>query len=405
MIFIPDKNIRVLFFLSIPAFLFFPFLTLVGIIIYFLLFKVSRPLYFYVLFALLALYIGAVNTTKVPESDLGVYYDSFRAVAFYSLPDYLQSDYANKGKEPVYYIFNYLIYQFSGGNFVFFVWLFTVTGYLFLFGAVYKFYRKIHGDSLSILLAVCILAFFNQYFNLTAHLVRQVLALSILMYYIVEKVFYHKNHYVLLVSAILIHSSVLFFVPLLFLPLLKKRLSLKKLIQLVAVLGVFIFLGNKLLISFIGHLPLPPAIGAVLGQLASLKPGDEAGISQTLIWLISLPLFGILVYKLYIRKQYRKEEVYFYNLYICLMFFVLGMSGFPLLQYRFFYMTYAFLPFILPQAFLPLKAGYRYIGKSILLFFFIGRFLLTYSEEVFQYAPIGDILTHDYVSLLITRYW
>lgn len=129
------------------------------------------------------------------------------------------------GKEPVFFIFTYLMYYLTNGNVAIYLIISTVLAYTFFFTAIYKFFMIYTNNNSIIVFAILLAAFFPQLFSLSAHLNRQFIAASILLYALVMKLFYNKNIWLFQLIAILTHSTTLLFVPLLYFKPLQKKLA------------------------------------------------------------------------------------------------------------------------------------------------------------------------------------
>ena len=88
--------------LSISCVLLFPFLPFISVLLFTAtvasLPRVSKST-FYLLFTLLSIYLGLINVTKVPESDLINYYEYFFLVEDFPFLTYILL----VGKEPVFF--------------------------------------------------------------------------------------------------------------------------------------------------------------------------------------------------------------------------------------------------------------------------------------------------------------
>jgi hypothetical protein len=94
---------------------------------------------FYLLFTLLSIYLGLINVTKVPESDLINYYEYFFLVEDFPFLTYILL----VGKEPVFFIFNYIIYYLTNGSIHFYILITTIIAYTFFFLAISNFFQAI----------------------------------------------------------------------------------------------------------------------------------------------------------------------------------------------------------------------------------------------------------------------
>ena len=76
---------------------------------------------------------------------------------------------------------------------------------------------------------------------------------------------------------------------------------------------------------------------------------------------------------------------------ILTMIFVLSFSKTPIIQYRFFYYSYSFIPLLLPLLFKDRTKLAKIYQFGISLFFVV-RFFLTHNDSGFTYAPVLNLL-------------
>lgn len=379
--------------LSISCVLLFPFLPFISVLLFTAtvasLPRVSKST-FYLLFTLLSIYLGLINVTKVPESDLINYYEYFFLVEDFPFLTYILL----VGKEPVFFIFNYIIYYLTNGSIHFYILITTIIAYTFFFLAISNFFQAIKASQKVVLSAVIFAAFFPQLFSLSAHLIRQFMAASILLYALVQKIFYQKTVWPFLLLAILTHSTSLLFVPMLYLNALRKKLNFKIVVMLMVLLYIIpisIGFASELLTKIIGNNFLTYALNRVENEnLFGFQPIDP----------LQLILMAIMVFILFIR-QYGISKFsnnnsttgffHFTNIfYIFCIFILVNLSRNDLAQ-RFSFYSYFFLPLVLPLAFNLKTKNSRYIRIVISMFmlvFFIYR--LAYGS--WEYGSITQIL-------------
>jgi hypothetical protein len=393
----------------LSAFIIAPFPSIIIAIYFIILTQTTNRKYFYVLIVMLSFFLGLINSTKVPQSDLQVYYSSFLSIGSVKFKDYVFNsshsiDTYYEGIEPMYYLISYFIYHIFGNNFSNFILILSVVGYLFLFGSIYNYFNYIGANTLSIITAICILAFFNQYFYITAHLVRQVLAFSIIMYCIIEKAVYNRNRYLLIVCSVLIHSSTLFFIPLICLSIFKKNLSFKTILILLIFIISSLMFAEKILKILFNVTSFSSTLNYSFARLISGTFDDGLTLNKLYLYIVCLPLLIIVFSQILINKQTKTGTIFLFNVFIWLCLLVFFTNGAPLIQYRFFFMIYCFMPLILPHLFL--KNSYlSKIGNLALIILFVGRFFVTYSDAPWQYAPMDKLLTNNYLTLFLSSYY
>lgn len=127
-----------------------------------------------------ALYLALINVTKLPESDLAVYLQSFDDAKSLSLGAFLLL-YA---REPLYYVSLYGLASVSGLDGRTYVFLSTFIPYLVFGTAVLRMGVAMQINRRALLSLLVFLLFFGQLFSLSGHLLRQFLASSLVMLFL-----------------------------------------------------------------------------------------------------------------------------------------------------------------------------------------------------------------------------
>lgn len=301
---------------------------------------------FLIVFAcfLTALFNGLVNATKVPENDLIWYLSGYLDAGKMPFLQYIYSfGLTGNGKELGFSTFNYFLYLLGGDNTKLYIIFLTLTTYSFLNLAVFKFGKALQIPKAYVITAVFVMAFTPYIFTMSAQLLRQFLAASVLMYVLINKLFYHQNSIVLIIFMIFCHSSAIFFVPYLFLPFLKKPFSVKTFLLLSAILGVQIIasIGSSLFSSV-------PLLKYAFDRASKdtefeLEPLNLVKII-TVVILTILPFYFIY----YIKPRLKDNNglVHFFNILFILSFFILANMQQAELSVRFNFYLWPFFPFI-----------------------------------------------------------
>jgi len=184
--------------------------------------------------------LGILNTTKIPESDLIMYIDEFTMATQYSLLGYLSTHI----KEPLFWIITYSIAYITNANTNIYIFFLTTLSYIFILNAVKKFYDNINIkiDNSFFIFIMFITISTPWLFGYSAHLIRQFLSFSIILFVLVNKVFYNKNSFILFLSSVLIHTSSILFFPLLYIKVLRSKISFKHIFIILIIYSTFIFL-------------------------------------------------------------------------------------------------------------------------------------------------------------------
>lgn len=178
--------------------------------------------YLWLVFSFLSLYMGAINATKIPMSDQVGYFRAYTMVPQNGFIGSLMNIYGSEWKENWstkemgYGFLNYIGYYFSFGNYQIFIMLFTAILYMLYFHGINKFYNYIYirrNRHIYILSAIILLSFFTQFFNLTIHIQRQMIASAFMFYALVLMVEKQKIPWIPMIFACTLHTTMMFFVP------------------------------------------------------------------------------------------------------------------------------------------------------------------------------------------------
>ncbi|MCM1140044.1 MAG: EpsG family protein [Muribaculum sp.] len=345
-----------------------------------------------------AVWISLVNITKQISSDQINYTNIFLNVPEKGLYGTLFETWENSSKEPVYSFITWVLYWLTGGSVRLFYFLLSFSIYSILFAAVYRIYRSTLQAKGAFICGILVIVFFTQYFVITVHLIRQVLAASVVMYAISYRATTGRNTWVILAVAVLIHTSALLLAGLSIVPWFYRRLSLfRASISVACFIPIIVF--NSILVEKLGGSGIE-ALNYSLERLSQEDNTDNEHISISLMLMIFVPLSIVGIKLLWEAYMSRKEDydkgstqtpllpiVY---LFFLLMLFVLSFSKSNLIQYRFFYYSYTFVPILVP---LLISRGYwakpYWVMVSV---FFIVRFFLIHNTSGMQYCDVQDLL-------------
>lgn len=307
---------------------------------------VLRGRHGYPIFAtkLLCVCVAVIASSKLPESDLANYLYALETAG--SLDP---SEFWGKYKgQPLYFGFLYLLGisgLISKKGFVFI----SVFATLYIVSTALRRLGMALGASPSLILAVTAIAIlYPSFFDLSSHILRQMLAGSIVMLGLTCNEKQRGQHIVLLIIAVLIHSSALF---LAIAATLRAPKRLSPAVGTVAVIMVFIslvFLANQLA-------PLAlnlPYLGPIAWRLTFAEGGAELrAIPHLQIAMLTLCL-GSALYLLANYKRIENEPLLekISRTTVLLSGFVLSISfipGLSELSLRFYFYLYFFGPMIL----------------------------------------------------------
>lgn len=351
------------------------------------------------LLLMICLYMAALNSTKLVESDLEEYVSMYENVPFrgyLKTLSYLTDD--DRIHEVVYGTMVYFLYYATFGHASIFVTILSFLIYFFLLIAFYEYGKRNSLQMYVLVSGILTIAFFSQYFGLTAHLIRQLLATSIMMYAILWRDVSLKRYILWCIVAFNIHNSMALLIIISAVPffvrwLTKKQLILFGLITLGATLS-FIVVASFLLERLSGQGDIVSTLSRA-SMAAGLSDGNEA--NSLVIWSITIPMMCISIYTI-IKRKVLESPIYF-NICFAISVFILNLSFSPVIQYRVFYVLYSFIPFVL---FTPLNHESGLV-KRFCLFVPLMLFLLFYymlERGGFTYCTTLEALLLPYPSLL-----
>ncbi len=304
--------------------------------------KVYRQKYISLWGFLVIIFISLYNSTKIPENDLRWYVDFYLMAGRLSFRDYIGL--LTGGKEVLYQCFVYFIYRIGGNNEKIFIFIISLCSYIFLFKALFLLAKKMKLNGIEIIFCCFLLFFFPYIYALSVHLVRQFLATSIMLYVVCKRICEGKINWWLIIVAILIHTSTVFFIPFIMWGKFRERINLKN--------GVFYLVGIIFLLcmKYIAILILPFFTGTFLFYLVNkvaLGTTYETTLPMfQLFYSVILVLidFGI-IYVFNRRYANDPRFVYFFNITLFLLLFILINVDQPELQLRYNFIFWLLTPF------------------------------------------------------------
>lgn len=352
---------------------------------------------FYLLYILISLYLGLISTTKVAVSDFinyKAYFDSASSLNFFEYMNRFRQEY-------FFYAATYAANKVFFGNFNLYVVLVVFVQYMLIFAAIHKYWRK--SDVSLILFAVLIYAIFNRSFFASTHLLRQMIAGSIFVYFYITKIVDKKTHWWLIVVAYMIHSSslLIFFISLI--PKLDKKLNMKKgmiVLCIVVVLSVF---GSHIVNFLEGVFQAIKMVSFQIQRFQNIEltgsgwyDGEAAGSYRYWYFVQLLPfiIFGYF---------FSKKGPEAHAILNCAVAFLLLQELFiffnlEYMQLRFQRYVYLLIPFIYPFLFtrntLYNSPPFKFFGMAFIVFWFAYRFVRGFMTGAFSYAPLSEIITN-----------
>lgn len=345
---------------------------------------------------MLSLYLGCLGTTKELLGDFLTYKQMFDDVPNDNLWSYILSF----GKEPVYYGYTYLSYYLYMGNWSLFVFSLTTLNYLLLSYCILRIGTYLHTSTTNLMVSLFFMAFFFQEFAAIGNMLRQGLAQSITMVFLVRWYIDKKHSWWIALCALGVHTSCLPILGIGLLPVLRKRLRFHSFIQLggLSLILVILFLGMG------GWLTNLPFIGYIFERISNheqLLSADawqtEVGLQPSMIVLLAL--LGAMIIFLYRPKEERRlvPDMYVFinlNLILLLMMVVCNALGMYYLLMRYFFYLYAFQNVL----FLLVVHEHHFFRKTLVRWGFVSvmmvYFYYQFSHNIFSYIPVLEALVN-----------
>lgn len=328
----------------------------------------------------LSFFLGLINMTKYIESDMENYliqFDLAKESGFFS---YLLL----VGKEFAFYSYMYFLSSCIKLDFASFTLINTFISYFCLLYSVVLIYKKLSLKVVDVVVALVSISFFFELFSLSAHLMRQFLAMSVLLLGLVYFILYNRKMHLLILCAGFIHSSAFLFLPLLFFPPIRKPFSVKSII--LTFFAVFILAYAVVLLA--GNLEFVyifQRIGA--NDFNSESHLEIVTIVFTLLFLISI----LLLMKRYIMLP---RSAFWFNVFMFLPVFILGFSFIQeTLSYRYGFYVYAYF-----FVFFPILINRKGVGflsvfmRSVWVVLLLFRFGYKLENGTFEFDSLNNIM-------------
>ena len=343
----------------------------------------------HVVFVYFGLFLGIINTLKIPESDLLNYILFFENAGSYNFINYL----AIENKEYFYFSLNYLFYYITNGDFNIFLIFITALSYYCLFYSVRMLHKHLNLDQNAYWIALIVMFLFPNLFTMSAHLMRQFLGLSLISVFLVKNIVKgNKASIPFFILAVLSHTSTLVFA-LAFIPLLKKRLSSKKLVQLI-VFTILIVLSGEVFMAYLSNLPVIGFAFERYGRRDAANWNTESlGVLSLLIQLVVIMFLYVGIVK---KEQFKKSQInLLFNMVLLLVIFVLINYNNTEISGRFNFYTYLFLPFSMyffNIIFLIKNTKIKRLINSMVLVLFLFWFVFKLNYGTWQFSNLEKLV-------------
>lgn len=360
-----------------------------------------------------AIYLGAINATKVPNGDQINYYVAYMNVPnigflksliyIYGTDYYVDSGKVNISGEFMNGVYNYLGYYLTFGYYPLFAALYTFVEYLMIYLGLYKVFRKAQMPKYPIVCGVLTLSFFYLFFQYTMQIQKQFFAQAIMMYVLgsyAEKGKMTIKLWLIALCSILTHASTGLFLPFLLLKPLRGRLNKKWMAFIALMLFAFILYGPRMAENVASN----NSGVAGYGMKRFAESEGQADLASELVMsqilVIAVPMFIIVFRQLWLKRHIfiDKAQAFILNITLLLLLSVASMYSKPLAQIRYFMMLLAFMPFVYPfiSSNVSKRNQWLMIISLVMVVWFYGKF----SFIVWSYASEWQILVYPPVGLI-----
>lgn len=286
---------------------------------------------------LFSIFLGIINSGKILENDLINYEKWFIDAGSTPFIDYI----FYQNKEPVFFIYNYVLHLITTGNFKLYLLINTTVCYFILGISLLRLHSYTRKSNYAFLISLFVLYLFPILFSLSAQLIRQFLAASLIVLIIVEISTQNRKLIPIFIASSLIHTTSVFFASIYLLDFFKKR----KLSYTVTI--VFCASTIILLIRFpyifaqlqIGN----PFIDYSLSRLSNI---NNSYVNLGTIGPLNLALFFFILSSFFMNKMKTNGDLrVFQGVNLLLLALVLATIKNPEVSIRFSFYFYFILPF------------------------------------------------------------
>ena len=363
-----------------------PFLTLFLMVFLGLTKELASRKFVYLIAFLGSCYLGLINTTKLPDSDLLNFLDWYRIAQNLHLVDYL----ILKSREPLYFISLYGIANIPFSSPQLFIFFSTLVSYFIFLIAIIR--ASIHlGLREKLIIGLIILfLFFAPLFSLSAHLMRQFLAGTIIVLFFSEYIISGKRKWLILLSAVLVHYSSIIFVPIVF---------LKKIRMFSSSISIVLSLSGLALMYSIAKVTSPlfakiPVLGFVFDRIAAQDGAELGALSLPTISFTFISAFMSFLNMRYIRRPIASNGLWAINMSVIAIAVIALLANIQTqlseIALRFFFYIYFLLGLSLPIYMASRKSSARFLPVILLIEILFFAYKLQFGE--WAYAPLNVLL-------------
>lgn len=358
---------------------------------------------------MLSLFLGLINTTKEAYGDFLAYQEIYTEALNMSYLDYLML-YA---KEPIYYTFSWIICHLTQANWPVFVTFFTTVSYMAMYEAVLIIAKRIDCSKQHVMAVLVFSAFFFQTFAMNGNMLRQSISQSFALFFLTHLYFTGRYRWLYAILSLGIHTASLPIIGLGIIPFVRRPLTPKRLILLCAsvlVLAVLFMSMSGILskVMFIGYIFVRLNATSQLAGTDSWQTTVGFNAQFYILSFLLLAMIGYVYYTYYHRselddKQHSSGIIAMTNIVLILiiLLFVCNFAEAYYLCVRYQFFVYTFQTALLLLFLHAIKGRAVYMAELAVCLLMFPYFCLYYSNGIFKYAPLTDILITTPILYLI----
>lgn len=377
-----------LFFLLL--FIIQPFFAFTLLLIVGLMMGAKSPEFIYMIAFFGVCYLGLVNVTKFPDGDFIKYLEWYASAQDFSLPAFL----AIYSREPIYWIFLHTIANLPFSSEQLFVFASTSISYLIFIFAVVRLSLSLGLNVRVITGIVVALMFFAPLFSLSAHLMRQFIAASLVILFFSEYFLSGKQYWWILIVAVLVHYSAILFLPL---------AMIKKIDRVSSGIGVSLYLSVLPILYILSKSGASlfadiPVIGFVFNRVAAEEGAELEHMSFVAVIFVVITV-ALSISNLITSRRFSNSLASINGWRINVAVVILGVivllanmvDGAAEIATRFFFYIYFFIGLVLPM----FVASHRKLMLMIVpsLAFLIAHFFYNSQFGAWQYASLLELIS------------
>jgi hypothetical protein len=317
---------------------------------------------------LVASSLGLINFTKLPESDLLTYYNYFSD--FNNIPIYRFTEIVML--DPAFYLPTAILSHITNGYGPAFSLFWTIIIYYVLFLAIIEISEEFNLGYRWVIGIIFFAIFIGYGFSLTAHLVRQYVSTSFLLYAFVKALRGKKHVYLIFIISFLMHHASIIFFPVIYMSYKKKMTTFRLSLFALCFFVFAVLVGNSNLLTYFALITNTSfeSINYIISKGMSYVEKNDGDVSLRYFIEFCLLLGGVFTTAI-LNARYREIGLKISFFFIFLTGLLILFRNTDLLLLRYYFYAFGLTVIALP-----------YISKNIYRFTFIVLLLLIFSSPL-----------------------